>query len=183
MSKLAILASVFALAVGTVGCGNSQGQSNSLVDVGPSVLNSASPDGSVGTLTTLAKGGNKGGGGATGGSGGGGTTTTYTGSLSLVMLVDLNSNGAPNHGDTITFNVTSTATQPRVRVDCYQGSTLVYSKSVGYFDAYPWPQQFTLTSSNGWPNGGAATCTATLYTTTDGTTLNTITTLNFDVGA
>jgi len=174
MSKLAILASVFALAVGTVGCSNSQGQSNSLVDVGPSAVGSTSSDN--GNLATLAKGGRN-----TGGSGGGGTTTSGS-SLSVVMLIDLNSNGAPNYGDTITFNITTTATQPHVRVDCYQGTTWVYTSSVGYFDSYPWAKQFTLTSSNAWP-GGAAACTATLWTSPDGIKTTTLATLKFDVGA
>ena len=176
MSKLAILASVFALAVGTVGCGNSQGQSNSLVDVGPSAISTPSETGG-GNLATLAKGGRN-----AGGSGGGGTTTTGSDSLSVVMLIDKNSNGAPNYGDTITFKLTTAATQPHVRVDCYQGSTWVYTDSVGYFAAYPWPQQFTLTSSNAWP-GGAAACTATLWTSPDGIKTTTLATLKFDVGA
>ena len=106
MSKFAILASVFALAVGTVGCGNSAGQSSSLVDVGPSAVASVSPEGDAGNLTTLAKGG----GGRRGGGSTGGTTTGGGGSLSLVMLVDGNGDGAPNYNDTITFNVSTTAT-------------------------------------------------------------------------
>jgi hypothetical protein len=170
--RLVIFASVFALAVGTVGCGNSQGQSTSLVDVGPSSV-SASSDGGAGNLTTLARGGG-------GKKGGGGTTTPPSGTLSVAMVVDNNGNGLPNWGDTITFNVVTTDTQPYVKLDCYQGTTPVATGSVGFFDGYPWPKQFLLQGVS-W-TGGAATCTAVLYHA-DGVSAWTIATINFDVGA
>jgi len=155
MSKLAILASVFALAIGTVGCGNSQGTSNSLVDVGPSVVSAASPDGGAGTLTTLGKGGGggKGSGGTTGGTTGGGG-----GTISLVLLNS--TDGQAHFGQTVTFNVsTSATTMPWVTLKCTQGGTLVYQQSNGIFPT-SLGQNFKL-SSGAWV-GGDADCTARL---------------------
>jgi hypothetical protein len=156
MSKVGILASVFALAVGTAGCGNSQGQSNSLVDVGPSIVDSTSPDGSAGTLTTLAKGGGgKKGGGTTGG---GGTTTTGGGTIQLVLLNS--TDGLPHVMQDVTFNVSTTATlAPYVTLRCYQNGTLVLKSSNGMF-VTSLDQIFTL-ASNSWLSG-AADCDATL---------------------
>jgi hypothetical protein len=96
------------------------------------------------------------------------------------MVMDANGNGAPNWGDTITFNVVTTDTQPYVKLDCYQGTTPVASGSAGFFDSYPWPKQFLLQGVS-W-TGGAATCTAVLYHA-DGVSAWTIATINFDVGA
>ena len=60
------------------------------------------------TAGLAAKGGaagkpGSGGGGGGGKPGGGGST----GSLALVLVTDQNGNGAPNWGDTVTFNVSS----------------------------------------------------------------------------
>jgi len=80
------------------------------------------------------------------------------------MVADLNGNGSPNYGDTVTFNVSTTATtEPHVSLKCYQSATLVYSAATGYYASYPWPwtQNMTLSSSS-WTSG-AADCTATLY--------------------
>ena len=120
-----------------------------------------------------------GGGGGKGKPGGG--AGTGGGSLALVMVADANSNGTPNHGDTITFTVTTTATSPFVSVNCYQGSTWVYSASVGFFAAYPWSKTFIL-SATSWPSG-AATCTARLYTSVDGSSSTTLSTMSFAAGA
>jgi hypothetical protein len=157
MSRFVILASVFALAVGTVGCGNSQGQSNSSVDVGPSAVGSTSSDGSAGTLTALAKGGNKGGGGATSGSGG--TTSSGGGTISLVLLNS--TDGLPHFLQDVTFNVSTTATtQPWVTLRCYIGGTLVDKDSNGMFPG-SLDEIFTLGGTPLWQSG-AADCTATL---------------------
>lgn len=112
------------------------------------------------------KGGNGGGKGKPG--------TGSTGSLTLVMVADANRNGAPNWGDTITFQVTSTSQYPYVDVACYQGGTLVYSAYAGFYPSYPWPgaQQMPLYSPS-W-TGGAAGCVAKL---------NSVTALSFAVGA
>jgi len=150
MSKFGILASAFALAVGTAACGNSQGQSNSLVDVGPSAVMSVSEDGDTGTFATLAKGGrNTGGGGTTGGSGG---------TISLVLLNS--TDGLAHFNGLATFNVSTSATsQPWVTVKCYRGS-LVYQESNGIF-ATSLDRIFTFGPTPDWP-GGDADCTATL---------------------
>ncbi len=69
----------------------------------------------------------------------------------------------------MTFNVSTTATSyPFVQLSCYQGKTLVYSMSAGFFPSYSWPwtQIFTL-RSNAW-TGGAADCTAWLYSVDGG---------------
>jgi hypothetical protein len=91
------------------------------------------------------------------------------------MVIDANGNGLPNWGDHVTFRVTTSATSPFVGLNCYQGSAWVYAASVGYFDAYPWAKEFTL-AANSWP-GGAAECTARLYTSVDGSSTTTLATL------
>src|SRR5262245_7451944 len=157
MSKLAILASVFALAVGTVGCGNSQGQSNSLVDVGPSTVSSTSPEDGSGNLATLAKGGRSGGGG--GATGGGTTTGGGSGTISLVLLNP--TDGVAHFRQNVTFTVSTTATsKPWVTVRCYQGGALVDKDSNAMF-AGSLDTTFTLGPTGAWL-GGDADCTATL---------------------
>ena len=159
MRKLMMLAPVVALALVSANC--SGGAFNSPTSPGMGVSDSATE--------------------ARGGGGGGKKPGGGSGSLSIVMLSDANGDGLPNFGDTITFNVTTSATQPFVRVSCYQGASWVYVASVGYFDSYPWAKQFIL-SAGSWP-GGAADCTATLYTSVDGSSMNTLATLNFTAGA
>jgi hypothetical protein len=103
-------------------------------------------------------------------SGGGGTIT----------LVDMDGDATVNHGDQVTFAVSTTATdRPFVALNCYQGSTWVYSKSVGYFADYPWDQYFILSNSS-WSSGGGS-CTAKLYATKDGTRTTTLATMTFAV--
>ena len=127
----------------------------------------------VGLMAGTALAGGKGGGGKPPSGGGG--------SLSVVMVADANANGAPNHADTITFNITTSAASPFVSVNCYQGASWVYAASVGYFPAYPWEQTFVLSASS-W-TGGAADCTARLYTSRDGIRTTTLATLAFGVGS
>lgn len=98
-----------------------------------------------------------------GGKGGGGTTTGGSGSVSLVMVTDNNGDGLPNWGDTITFQVSTTATSvPYVNLACYQNSVLVASASAGYFDAYPWPGARLVTLNSRTWTSGAADCTANM---------------------
>jgi len=90
-------------------------------------------------------------------------TTTGSGSLTLVMATDLNGDGAPNWGDTVTFNVSTTATtQPIVSAACVQNGAQVYYHEGGFYAGNPWPwdKMFELKSYS-W-SGGAADCTATL---------------------
>lgn len=91
--------------------------------------------------------------------GGSGGSTTGSGSFSLVLLNS--SDGLPHWGQLVTFNVSTSASRPFVSLQCFQGGMLVYSASVGYYDDYPWRKDFTL-SSYAW-SGGAADCTAQLY--------------------
>jgi hypothetical protein len=115
----------------------------------------------------------KGGGGKTGGGSGGG-------SLALVMVTDADGTG-PSWGDQVTFNVSTTATaRPTVRLQCYQGGTLVYTFSAGFFPDYPWTKVYAL-SSQSW-TGGAADCTASLVYTRSGGRVSTLATLNFAAG-
>ena len=152
MSKLEILASVFALAVTTVGCGNSQGQSNSLVEVAPSMVSTPSEAGD-GNLATLARGGGgkKGGGGAT------------AGSLAWKMVTDVNGDGSPNWGDTVTWTFSTSESEPHVDLTCSQNGAVVYGATTGFYASYPWPwTQYMTLSSQAW-SGGAANCVAQLY--------------------
>jgi hypothetical protein len=101
-------------------------------------------------------------GGGKGGGGGGSTSGSSSSLTGPVMVIDNNGDGLPNHGDSITFNVSTTATaSPEVGVRCYQGSTFVYDGYVGYWPGYMFTPYFTL-SSQSWVSG-AATCTARLF--------------------
>jgi hypothetical protein len=106
-----------------------------------------------------AKGGNGGGGGGKGKPSNGGGTIT------LVMATDANGNGAPNWGDSVTFSITTSATDsPHLEVTCYQNGALVYGASAGFYPDYPWPgAQLMPLSSPSWTSGGAD-CTAVLNT-------------------
>lgn len=98
----------------------------------------------------------KGGGGGGKPSGGSGA-----GTLGLALVNDVNGNGAPNVGDTVTFTASSTATtEPHVRLQCFQGGTLVYSNQAGFYASYPWPWLQNMTLN--WTSG-AADCTAQVY--------------------
>jgi len=163
MRKSMMLAPIMALALVSANC--SGGAFNSPTGPGLDVTDSS----------TEARGG----GGKKGGGGGG--TATGGGSLSLVMVNDAYGDAGPNWGDTITFNVTTSDPKPFVKVNCYQGSTWVYTGSHGFFEDYPWAKEFLL-SSNSWLSG-AADCTATLYTSFDGSSTTTLATLNFQAGA
>ena len=113
----------------------------------------------------------------------GGGATSAGGSLVVAMVADRNLNGAPNWGDTIKFNVSTTATlEPHVNVKCTQGGVVVYGASTGYYASYPWPWTQNMTLSSQMWAGGSASCTATLQKYT-GTSVSTLATLNFSVGA
>jgi hypothetical protein len=101
-----------------------------------------------------ARGGN-GGGKPSGGSGNGSSIRLAT------LVYDANGNGLPNHGDVVTFNVSTTATEPFVNVRCYQSGTLALNSTRGYFDgALDTSRNFAL-GSGAWPSG-AADCTASV---------------------
>ena len=118
-----------------------------------------------------------------GGKHGGGGTSGGSSSLSVVMVADANQNGLPNWGDTIRFNVSTTATtEPHVNLTCSQNGVVVYGAATGYYASYPWPwtQNMSLGSTS-W-TGGAANCTAVL-SAYSGTSVTTLATLTFSVAA
>ena len=117
--------------------------------------------------------------------GGGGKPSGGSGSssLSLVMAADPNSDGLPNWGDTVTFNVSTTAPYPTVDANCYQSGTSVYTHSAGFYPTYPWPQsQNFVLKSYVW-TGGAADCTATLSSMSSNGRSTTLATLSFHVNS
>jgi hypothetical protein len=94
---------------------------------------------------------------------GGGASTGGTSSISAPRLVnDTNGNGLRNWGDTVVFDVSTTATdQPFVNVQCVQNGALVYNSWNGYFDgALNRTRNFGF-SSPSWKSG-AADCVAYL---------------------
>jgi hypothetical protein len=107
--------------------------------------------------------------------------TTGTSSLSLVLLNS--TDGLPHWGQTVTFNVSTTATtQPDVTLACFQNGALVYSAWAGFYAGYPWPgSQDMVLSSQAW-SGGGASCTATLSYFNGKSTI-TLVTVNFQVYA
>jgi hypothetical protein len=112
--------------------------------------------------------------------GGGGKPSGGSGSLSLSLVTDSNSNGVPNVGDTVTFKASTTATtEPHVRLQCFQGGTLVYSAQAGFYASYPWPWLEDMTLN--W-SSGAADCTAQIYYFAGSKTVW-ATSLNFHVDA
>ena len=105
--------------------------------------------------------------------------TNGTSTLSLVLLNS--TDGLPHWGQTVTFNVSTTATtQPDVTLVCYQNGAIVYSAWAGFYPSYPWPgSQNMVLSSQAWKAGGAS-CTATLAYFNGKSTI-TLTTLSFQV--
>jgi hypothetical protein len=98
-----------------------------------------------------------------GGGGSGGTTGGTSSLTGPVLVTDLNGNGVVNHGDSINFNVSTTATaKPEVGVRCYQGSNWIYDGYVGYWPDYMFTPYFTLDSGY-WASGVSASCTARLF--------------------
>lgn len=78
-----------------------------------------------------------------------------------VMVTDLNGNGAPNWGDTVSFDVSTTATsQPYVNLVC-SGNGVGYNSWKGVFPGSLDTNWNFVLSSGGWTSG-AANCTATL---------------------
>ena len=151
MRRLVVLASALVIATGAAGCGRDAGASRGgspTAILGPTAIGD-------GGAPTVAVTGGKGGSKPTGGS-----SSTF----SLVMTLDNNGDGLPNWGDSVTFDVATTATtEPHVDLKCSQNGTVVLGATSGFYDSYPWPWTQVMTlSSTSW-QGGAASCTATLY--------------------
>jgi hypothetical protein len=99
---------------------------------------------------------------AKGGGKGGGKPSAGTGTISGPVLVQSADNVVSYH-DLIRFTVSTTSTtEPWVRLECYQGGTLVAVGSEGYFERALDDGTFGLYSPS-W-TGGAADCTAKLTT-------------------
>jgi hypothetical protein len=144
MNRLVVVASVVSLLVGSVNCANSIDRENSASPMAPSMLN----PGAAHVVIPAGKGRNGDG--------------NYR--FALMMHTDINGNGLPDWGDTLTFDVSTTAsTEPHVDLTCSQNGVVVYGATTGYFATYPWPwTQFMTLSSSAWLSG-AADCTAELY--------------------
>jgi hypothetical protein len=112
------------------------------------------------------------------GGGGGGSS-----SLSLVLSTDANGNGVANWDDTITYNVSTSATSsPQVKTACYQNGVLVLHADAAFYAGNPFAYMDWLQLTSGMWTGGAADCTATMYYMTHKGTA-TLATLNFHVDA
>lgn len=101
---------------------------------------------------------------AKGGKGKSGSGKNNDATINLVMASDNDGDGQVSHGDQVSFDVYTSATdKPNVRVKCSQNGTVVYGAVTGYYDGYPWPwtQVMTLSSQN-W-TGGTADCVAELH--------------------
>jgi hypothetical protein len=95
------------------------------------------------------------------GHGGGGNTGTG-GSSSISGPVMVTDTGTPglSFGDTVTFDVSTTATsQPYVNLLCYQNGVLVMNSWNGFFDQALNPTRNFALYSPSWQSG-AADCTA-----------------------
>jgi hypothetical protein len=98
------------------------------------------------------------------------------GSLSLVVL-------APpdvNYGEDVTFDVSTSASNPYVNVRCYQGSAFVYDSWAGFYPGAWFGQTFTL-SGPSW-SAGAADCTARLVSFAKNGRERTLSSMQFGVG-
>jgi hypothetical protein len=89
---------------------------------------------------------------------------------------------AVNHGDQVTFTVSTTVTdRPMVKLYCYQAGAEVYWASAGFFPDYPWPWARDFTLRSDYWTGGAADCTATLYYSAGHNKFPTLATTSFHV--
>jgi hypothetical protein len=104
-----------------------------------------------------------------------------SGSLSLIMVDDHNVDGLPNWSDTVTFDVQTSATSsPYVTLKCSQGGTTVLTGTAGFWDGYAFPFERNMQLSSPSWTGGAADCTATLWSS-DGKKTKTLAITNFHV--
>ena len=107
------------------------------------------------------------------GKGKGKSNTASVYSIGLEIVND-NGNSLPDYGESVKLNVSTTATNVFASLTCDQGSALVYAAG-----GLPVDFAFQL-SSQTW-TGGNADCTATVFTTVDGSKKTTLGTLSFQV--
>jgi len=99
--------------------------------------------------------------------------------LNLVVLDS--TDGLPHWGDHVTFSVSPTATdQPYATLNCYQNGVWVLTGTRGFYPG-SYGQTFAL-SSAGW-TGGAAECTAELFSLSSNGKTTTLGTTSFHVYA
>jgi hypothetical protein len=141
MSRLAILASIVALAAGSANCADDPAHANSIGGITPSAMAASSDE----TFSTLAKGGRP----------------VLTAGDSTIDLVTDSADGVAYFGHGVTFDVHTTATNfPWVTLDCSSQNGGVYHNSLPMYLGTDYSRTFTL-ASNSWTSG-AADCTATL---------------------
>jgi hypothetical protein len=89
-----------------------------------------------------------------------GKPTGGSGTIVLApLVVDVDGNGLPNHGDIVTFTISTTASAPFVNLVCTQDGVVVLNGSHGYFDgSLDTSRNFGLDSGS-WQSGSAQ-CTA-----------------------
>jgi hypothetical protein len=117
------------------------------------------------------------GGGGNGGGGGGAST------LSLVLSTDTSGNGVANWGDTVTYDVSTSATSaPQVRTSCSQNSAVVLTANASFYAGNPFAYMEYVPLQTGMWTSGAADCTAVMYYTSGKRTV-TLKTLSFHVDA
>jgi hypothetical protein len=90
-------------------------------------------------------------------------TGTIAGPYDPIALVAV----APAYGDSVVFDVVSSASMPWVENQCFVDGTLVYSDIRGYFPSYYRSQMFTLGFTGLWQSG-PADCIATLFRISNG---------------
>src|SRR5712692_2007810 len=153
MHRLVILASVVVLAASSVNCSRERANSGSDIFSSSNILAPSASNRAATPVAAQGKGGHK-----------NPAVGSSSSSLTLVTYTDINGNGLPDWGDTVTFNVSTTeTTEPHVDLKCSQNGVIVYGATTGYFEGYLWPwTQFMTLSSTAW-QGGAAECTADLY--------------------
>jgi hypothetical protein len=92
---------------------------------------------------------------------GGGPNKSSSSSISLALPFGAAATTGPNYGNTVTFNVSTTATQyPYVNLQCFQNGALVGQGWAGFFAGALGSEAFGLYSPQ-WTSG-AADCTASL---------------------
>ena len=107
---------------------------------------------------------------ARGGGGGhskpGGGSTSGGGTVAVEMVTDVGTPGL-SRGDTVTFNVSTTATdEPFVNLQCFQNGVRVLNGSAGFFSWAMNAPYYDFTLNSGMWTSGAADCTAYLQVST-----------------
>lgn len=94
---------------------------------------------------------------------GGGTTSGGSTLTGPVLVHDLNGNGSVDRGDSISFNVSTSATStPTVGLRCYQNGIWVYDDYLGFYSGGYWTNPYFTLDSGYWTSASAS-CTARLF--------------------